>query len=91
MNEWLADSWGLVTLVFVAGTLAVSFSAARTWPARPWRSAVLGGLAFEGALLLILRPGLGANAVMIAVTCTILLALVGAAVANSRKRVGQKS
>ena len=77
MNEWLAESWVIVTMIFIVGTLATSFAAARAWPARPCQAAVLGGLAFEALLLLVFRPGLSAMAVLIAVTLTTLIALVG--------------
>lgn len=77
MNEWLAESWVIVTMIFIVGTLAASFAAARPWPARPYQAAVLGGLAFEALLLLVIRPGLSTTAVMIAATLTTLIALVG--------------
>jgi hypothetical protein len=78
MNEWLAESWPVVTLVFIAGTLAAGFVASRIWPARPYLAAVIAGLVFEADLLIIVQTGLSALAVAIAVTCTALLAVLGA-------------
>jgi hypothetical protein len=82
MNTWLAESYLLVTLVFVVGTLSMSFAAAQIWPTRSWLAAIAAGLIFEADLLLIVQPGLSLLAILIALACTTLLALLGGLMAR---------
>ena len=76
MNEWLAESWVLVAMIFVAGSLAAGFVAARLWPTRPYLAAILVALAVEADLLIILMPGLSVMALLISAATTTLLALL---------------
>jgi Na+/citrate or Na+/malate symporter len=74
----MTDSYLILTLIFVTGTPCAGFLAARRFAAWPLRAAILAGLGFEALLLIAVQPGLSALAVLIAITCTTLLAGVGA-------------